>query len=39
MERDHIKAAFNASTMDSLKYAMLCARLDICFTVGIISGY
>ena len=39
MERDHIKAISNASAMDSLKYAMLWARLDICFIIGIISGY
>ena len=39
MERDSVKAVSYASTMDSLKHAMLCARLDICFVVGIMSGY
>ena len=39
MERDHIKVISNASTMDSLKYVMLYAKLDIFFIVEIISGY
>ena len=39
MERDYIKAISYDSTMDSLKYAMLCVRPDICFIVGIMSGY
>ena len=39
MERDRIKAISNASAMDDLKYAMLCARQDICFVVGIMSVY
>ena len=39
MERDCIKIVSKASTMDGLKYAMLCARPDICFVVGIMSGY
>ena len=39
MKKYHIKAISYASTMDSLKDAMLCARLDICFVVGIMSGY
>ena len=29
----------NASVMGSLKYVMLCARLNICFSIGIMSGY
>ena len=39
MERDCIKMVSKASAMDGLKYAMLCARPDICFVVGIMSGY
>ena len=39
MERDCIKAISNVSIMDCLKYAILCARLYICFFVGIMSGY
>ena len=39
MERDRIKAVSNPSTMDNLNYVMLCARLDICFVVEIMSGY
>ena len=39
MKRDRIKAVSKASAMDGLKYAMLCARPDICFIVGIMSGY
>ena len=39
MERDRIKAVSKASAMEGLKYAMLCARLDIYFVVGIMSGY
>ena len=39
VERDRIKTVFKASVMDGLKYAMLCARPDICFIVGIMSGY
>ena len=39
MERDGIKSISYDSTMDSLKYVMLCARPDICFIVGIMSGY
>ena len=38
MERDGIKVVSNAFAMDSLKYVMLHARLDICFVVGM-SGY
>ena len=39
MERDHNKTVSYDSMMDSLKYVMLCARLDICFVVGIMSKY
>ena len=39
MEKDNIKAIFNAFVMGSLKYAILCARPDICFVIGIMSGY
>ena len=39
MERDYIKAISYDSTMDSLKYVMLCARSDIGFFIGIMSGY
>ena len=39
MERDRIKAVSYASIMDNLMHAMLCARLDIYFVVGIMSGY
>ena len=39
MERDHIRVVSNASAFDSLKYVMLCARTDICYVVGIMSGY
>src|SRR5215813_5991023 len=28
-----------ASTVGSLMYAMLCTRLDICFTVGVVSRF
>ena len=28
-----------ASAMGSLKYVMLCIRLDICFAIGMISRY
>ena len=28
-----------ASTVESLMYAMLCTRLDICFVVGMVSRY
>ena len=39
MERDNIKVVSNASTMDCLTYAMLCAKPNIYFVVGIMSGY
>ena len=39
VERDRIKAVSNVSAMDSLKYAMLCVKPYICFTIGIMSGY
>ena len=39
MERNHIKAVSNAFAMDNLKYAVLCARPDICFIVGTMIGY
>ena len=39
MERDCIKMVSKASAMDVLKYAMLCARPNIFFVVGIMSGY
>ena len=39
MERDRIKAISKASAMDGLKYVMLYARPNICFVVGIMSGY
>ena len=39
MERDHNKAVSYDSMMDSPKYVMLCARLDICFVLGIMSKY
>ena len=39
MERYRIKVVSYDSIMDSLKYAMVCARLYICFVVGIMSGY
>ena len=39
MERDCIKVVSYASTMDSLKYEILCARPNICFAIGIMSGY
>ena len=39
MEKDSIKAIFNAFVMGSLKYAILCVRPDICFVIGIMSGY
>ena len=38
-EKDCFKVVFNASTMNNLKYVMLCAKPDICFIVGIMSGY
>ena len=28
-----------ASTMESLMHAMLCTRLDTCYTIGILSRY
>ena len=28
-----------ASTVGSLMYAMLCTRLDICYSVGMVSRY
>ena len=39
VERNRLKVVSNTSAMDSLKYAMLCARPNICFIVGIMSGY
>ena len=39
MEKDRIKVVSKASTMDGLKYVMLYAKLDICFVIGIMSGY
>ena len=39
MEKDHIKVVSYASIMDNLKYIMLYAKLDICFTVRMMSGY
>ena len=39
MEKDRIKVVSKASTMDGLKYALLCAIPDICFIIGIMSGY
>ena len=39
MERDHIKTVSYAFAMDSLNDVMLCAIPDICFIVGIMSGY
>ena len=39
MERDHIKMISYASTMDSLKYVMVCARPVIYFVIGIMSAY
>ena len=39
MERDYITVISYVSTIDSLKYVMLCVRPDICFVVGIMSGY
>ena len=39
MEKDLIKVVFDAFAMDNLKYVMLYAKLDICFIIGIMSGY
>ena len=39
MERDHVKAVSNASTIDSFKYMMQCVKPNICFTVRIMSRY
>ena len=39
MEKNHIKVVSKASAMDDLKYAMLCAKPNIYFVLGIMSGY
>ena len=36
-EKDYMKIGPYASTISSLMYVMLCPRLDICFTVGMMS--
>ena len=38
-EIEKMKAVPYASVVGSLMYAMLCTRLDICFTVGMVSKY
>lgn len=38
-ERNHIKVEPYAFAMGSLIYTILCARLNICFTIGIVSRY
>ena len=35
----HIRRVLYASAVGSLKYSMLCTRLDICYVVGIICRY
>ena len=38
-EKVYMEKVPYALTMGSLMYAMLCTRLDICYTVGIVSRY
>ena len=38
-ERNRIDGIPYASAVGSFMYAMLCTRLDICFSVGIVSRY
>ena len=37
--KEHMQSVPYASTVGSLMYAMLCARPDICFEVGMVSRY
>ena len=38
-EEDDMRRIPYASVVDSLMYAMLCTRPDICYVVGIVSRY
>ena len=38
-EENMMRQISYASAMESLTYAMLCTRLDICYSVGIVSQY
>ena len=38
-EKEYTKIVPYASTVGSLMYLMLCTRLDICYSVGIVSKY
>ena len=38
-ERSHMDGIPYASAVESLMYAMLCTRPDICFAVGMVSKY
>ena len=38
-EIERMRGISYASTVESLMYAMLCTRLDICFAVGKVSRY
>ena len=38
-KRNHIKVVPYVYTIGSFMYVMLCARLDICFIVGMVSRY
>ena len=38
-KKEHMQLVPYVSVVDSLMYAMLCTRLDICFVVGMESRY
>ena len=38
-EIERMREILYASTVESLMYAMLCTRPDICFVVGMVSRY
>ena len=38
-EKEYMKTVPYASVVGSLMYVMLCTRLDICYSVGIVSRY
>ena len=38
-ERSHMEGIPYALIVESLMYAMLCTRLDICFAIGMVSRY
>ena len=38
-EIERMRGIPNTSIVESLMYAMLCTRLDICFAIGMVRGY